>query len=256
MFRHLTFRARAPAFGQNCLSWRRYSSVPKRNVRSPDQGPKLRYLFVVVLASYGLLHLVTQRMDKKKAPQTSFSEREFQEYEKRTGLRRRVKLIPPEKRDQYHFYAVPFTSSKSTLVESLDKLGQQGREIKVIDTEELMDKEVEQEGKYSFLIEDIRSSGRSVPKGLLTALVKNEVHLYMNTTKGQYDTDIVLVNYPQTTDEAIKFENDISDIHACLVPDNEDVLQNSLDHEKLRNVNNVVGYFDMVHKVQKFKQDK
>lgn len=224
-----------------------------RKPRLPDQGPKLRYLFVVVLASYGLLHYCTQRMDKSKKPQTSFSEREFEEYEKRTGLRRRMKLIGPDKQDQYAFYAVPFSTSKSISDTLKEKL--QGREVKVINPSELMDKEVELEGKYSYLIEDIRASGRLVPKGLLTALVKNEVNLFMNTTKGQYDTDIVLLNYPQSTDEAIKFENDVSDIHSCLVPDNEEVLKNNLDAELLRKINNVVGYFDIVKKVQKFKDE-
>lgn len=256
MFRSLA-RLRAPVNRQFTAfaSQRFYASSPK-NVRRPDQGPKLRYLFLVVLGSYGLLHYCTQRMDKNRKPQTSFTEREFQEYEKRTGLRRRAKIVPPEKSDQYTFYAVPFTRSKDSIVAALGSLLLNGRETKIIDPAELMEKEVELEGKYSFLIEDIRASGRLIPKGLLTALVKNEVSLFMNTTKGQYDTNIILVNYPQSTDEAIKFENDISDIHACLVPESSDILEKSLDPEQLRKINNVVGYFDTVHKVQKFKQDE
>lgn len=250
MFRSLVSASRVPGIRAG-MPFRLYSTAPK--ARRADQGPKLRYLFVVVLASYGLLHYCTKRMDKSKKPQTSFSEREFEEYEKRTGLRRRTKLIGPDKKDQYAFYAVPFTTSKSIMNTLNDQL--QGREVKVIDPAELMEKEVEEQGKYSYLIEDLKASGRLVPKGLITALIKNEVHLFMNTTKGQYDTNIVLLNYPQSTDEAIKFENDVSDIHSCLVPDDEEELKTHLDPELLRKINNVVGYFDIVKKVHKFKDE-
>ncbi|KAF3992438.1 hypothetical protein FT663_00718 [Candidozyma haemuli var. vulneris] len=255
MFRALVPRIRAPIVRSSLLTRQSFYSTAPKKIRSPDQGPKLRYLFMVVLASYGLLHLATQRMDKVKKPQTSFSEREFQEHEKQNVLKRRTKVVPPEKRDQYNFYVVPFVKSKESIVDVLKGKLSSGREVKVIDPAELLEKELESEGRYSYLIEDIKATGRQVPKGLVTALVKNEVNLFMNTTKGQYDTDIVLVNYPQTTDEAIKFENDISDIHTCFVPENEDVFKNSFDKEELRKITNVKGYFDIVKKVQKFNQE-
>ncbi|GEQ70832.1 hypothetical protein JCM33374_g4512 [Metschnikowia sp. JCM 33374] len=212
--------------------------------------PRVRYLFAVVLFSYGCLHFVTSKVSKK-APRTSFSEREFEQYEKETGLKRRSKLIPAEKNNQYAFYAVPYAHNVTHALEQVKQVIPEEKNVKIILPSELIAKEIEDQGRYSYLLEELKAHGRSLPKGLITALVKQEVKLFMNTTGGQYDTSIVLMNYPQTTDEAIKFENDVADIHTCVVlPDNTNMAED-LGDDSVRQFNNVVGYFDIVDKVKK-----
>lgn len=212
----------------------------------------MRYFLVVVLASFGLLHFVTTQVDKK-APKVSFTEREFQQYEKETGLRRRHKLISHEQNDHYVFYAVPFAHDVTKAVQLLTEKLPAGKQVKVIEPKKLMEKEIEDEGKYSYLLQELQATKRLLPRGLITALVKQEVQLFLNTTKGQFDTNILLLNYPQSTEEAIKFENDVSDLKSCIVLDDD--FQSSLSHDlsedDVRKVNNVVGYFDTVDKVQK-----
>ncbi|KAM9920868.1 hypothetical protein OXX59_006887 [Metschnikowia pulcherrima] len=216
-----------------------------------EKVPRIRYLFAMVLLSYGLLHYVTTKVNKK-APRTSFSEREFEQYEKETGLKRRLKLVPAEKNNQYAFYAVPFAHNSTEILQQLKQVVPEGKELKVIYPQELIDKEIEDQGRYSYLLEDLKSQGRSLPKGLITALVKQEVKLFMNTTKGQYDTNIILMNYPQSTDEAIKFENDVADVNTCIVlPDFENHAAAELGDDSVRQLNNVIGYFDIVDKVKK-----
>lgn len=206
---------------------------------------------MMVALSFACLKFVTTQVDRK-APKNSFTEREYEQYEKETGLKRRSKLIPFDKNEQYRFFAVPFAHTKSSAVDAAKKLLGEDRQVKVIDPEELIAKEKEDEGRYSFLLLELESQGRLMPLGLLTALVKQEVKLFMNTTKGQHDSNIILVNYPQSTDEAIKFENDVSDIHKCLVSpaDNQANLRLDLGDEGLRKVEHVIGYFDTVDKVQ------
>lgn len=134
-----------------------------------------------------------------------------------------------------------------------------GKEIpqKIIDPADLIEKEIEEQGKYSYLLEEIKNTGRQLPPGLLTALVKQEVQLFTNTTKGQYDTNIILLNYPQSTEEAIKFENDVADFDACIVtPEDFDKNLAKTDDNTQRKINNVYGYFDILNKFKKLGKGK
>lgn len=205
---------------------------------------------MMVIGSFAFLHFVTTQVDKKKLPQTSFTEREFQQYEKETGLKRRHKLISHEKNDQYSFYVVPYCNNVETAKEELTAKLPKDTQIKVVDIRDLLEKEVEEEKKYSYLLQELQALGRPIPRGLLTALVKEEIELFTNTTKGQFDTNIVILNYPRSTDEAIKFENDVSDVHKCIkLEDDLKWAQNDLLDDELRKVKNVFGYFETVEKV-------
>ncbi|OVF06560.1 putative altered inheritance of mitochondria protein [Clavispora lusitaniae] len=229
-----------------------FYSTPQRKIRKPEEGPKIRYLVLVVFASFGLLHFVTTQVDKK-APKNSFTEREFEQYERETGLRRRHKLINHEKNDQYAFYAVPYAHDVSKAVQLLTKMLPNEKQVKVIDPKQLIEKELEDEGKYSYLLQDLLAYKKPLPRGLITALMKQEIELFLNTTKGQFDTNILLMNYPQSTDEAIKFENDVSELKTCIVLEDDFAksLHDDLSDDDVRKVNNVVGYFDTVGKAEK-----
>lgn len=235
----------------NSLIANKFYSTPQRRVKKPEELPKIRYFAVVILASFGLLHFVTTQVDKK-APKVSFTEREFQQYEKETGLKRRHKLISHEKNEQYEFYAVPFAHDISVAEKVLGSKFTGSSQVKTIDPASLIEKEIEDEGKYSYLLQELKATKKSFPRGLITALVKQEIELFMNTTKGQFDTKILLMNYPQTTEEAIKFENDVSELKTCVVLEHDfENLTADLEEDEVRKVKNVVGYFDTVGKVQK-----
>lgn len=252
MFRVLT-RGRlasrtARTFMESPISQRLYSTQ-KKKIR-PENAPRIRYLVMMVAASFGLLHYVTSQIDKK-APKNSFSEREFQQYEKETGLKRRHKLISHEKNDQYQFYVVPYCHDVKAAEKELTKKLPQGKNVKIVEPSKLIESEIEDEKKYGYLLQDIKAQGRPMPRGLITAIVKEEIELFINTTKGQYDTSIVILNYPQSTEEAIKFENDISDVKTCVKLENDcsKYLESDFAQDDVRKVNNVFGYFDTVDKV-------
>lgn len=249
----LATRSRLPAipraFVARPLAQSFYST--KKKVR-PENAPRIRYLIMMVAVSFGCLHFVSTKV-QKAPPKTSFSEREFKQYEQETGLKRRHKLVSFEKNEQYTFYALPYTHSVDGAVAKLTAKLPEHKQVKVIDPKELIEKEIEEDKRYSYLLQELKAQGREMPKGLITALVKEEVQLFMNTTRGQHDTNVILVNYPQTTEEAIKFENDVSDVHSCIVFDDEfaNNIQQDLSEERIRKINNVVGYFDTVNKVKK-----
>ncbi|CAN3365625.1 hypothetical protein DICA4_E26764 [Diutina catenulata] len=222
--------------------------------KSPQKQntPRVRYLFYMLVLSWGVLYLVTKKVDRKPPPKSFSSEREFRDYEQQTGLKRRSKLLNHEKNEHYRFYVVPYVSND----QDVEKIGARlkeldpNREVKVIDPAQLIAREKEDESrKYCYLLRDLDARHKSYPKGLVTALVKNEVAYFLNTRMGTFDTNIVLKNYPQTTDEAIKFENEVSSVQKCLVTHYD--LVNKLSDPKLaRQVNNVVGYFNTVDKVK------
>lgn len=225
--------------------------TPKKDV------PRIRYLFYMTVLSWGFLYLATGQINKPK-PKTSFeSEREFKEYEESTGLRRRNKLINFEKNSHYKFYAVPFVKSDEEIESIAEKLQHYDpeKQVKVIDPKQLIEIEKTDESKkYCFLLQDLDASHRSYPKGLITALIKEEIQLFLNTRSGTFDTNIILKNYPQTTEDAIKFENDVSDIQKCLVFNyGDDLVSESsatISPQDKRAIDNVVGYFETVGRVK------
>lgn len=231
------------------------SPVPKRPVRREEETTKFRYLIYVAIFSTAVLVFVSKKVDKKN-PKKSFSPREYAEYEEITGLKRRNKLISHEKNDKYRFYALPYVHDDAT-VEKLAKKLPGDKEIKIIDPEQLVEREIEDETRrYSFLLQDLRAERKALPNGLLTALIKEEVSMFLNTTKGTYDTSFLLKNYPQTTEEAIKFENDVSSVLKCLVllNDVENEMPSAKNPEKARLIANVIGYFDTVNNTKSISE--
>lgn len=227
------------------------SPVPKRPIRRQEETTKFRYLIYVAIFSTAVLVFVSKKVDKKN-PKKSFSPREYAEYEEITGLKRRNKLISHEKNDQYKFYALPYVHDDAT-VEKVAKKLPRDKEVKIIDPVELIEREIEDETRrYSYLLQDLRTERKALPSGLVTALIKEEISMFLNTTKGTYDTSFLLKNYPQTTEEAIKFENDVSAVLKCLVllNDIEKDMPAEKGPEKARQIANVIGYFDTVSNIK------
>lgn len=239
------------------VAWtsKRFNSTrPEPPIRAPKlgqkaDGPRIRYLFYMLVLSWVVLYFVTGKIDKKKPHNLFESEREFREYEERTGLKRRSKLVNHELNDHYRFYVIPYVTDDAVV----DTISQQikqldpAKQVKVIDPAELVAQEKADESRrYCYLLQDLDEKHKSYPKGLITTLIKNEVKQFMNTRLGTFDTNFVIKNYPQATDEAIKFENDVSDIQKCLVVHYDIVNHLPENPELARRINNVVGYFNTV----------
>lgn len=225
--------------------------------------PKVRYIFYLAVASWGVLFLATSQINKSKPKTTFNSEREFKDYEESTGLRRRNKLINYEKNSHYKFYAVPYVHLQETVDEISAKLQEYdpAKQVKVIDPLELIDAEKNDESrKYCYLLQDLDANKKPYPKGLITALIKEEVQLFLNTRLGTFDTNFILKNYPQTTEDAIKFENEVSDVQKCLAIhyDLMNEVSKSKTADEKRMIDNVVGYFETVGRVKQlvWKKDE
>lgn len=216
----------------------------KRN----NEPPKMRFLFYTFLFASAVLYVAGTNLDKKKVSKTSFTEKEFEEYENANGLKRRTKLISTEDVEKYKFYVVPYVHKNEFISKLATKLD---KEVKIIDPEELIKREREDDSRhYAYLLQDLAKADEPIPKGLVTALIKEDIKFYLNTRKGTFDTNFIIMNYPQTTDEAIKFENDISDILKCIVLhyDMLNELRKNKGPEEARLIDNVVGYFETVGK--------
>lgn len=222
---------------------RHYARPSKKN------QPRFRYLVYTFLFSSAALVFVTLQVDRKPPPKTSFSEKEFQEYEETTKLRRRHQIITEELSQKIKFLVLPFI--KSELVEDFaTKFNKSETVVKVIDPEKLIANEkADNSRKFLYLLQELSATGKPLPVGLLTALIKEEVQAYLAENPNPSPTNFFITNYPQTTDEAIKFENDIGDIRSCLVL-HYDMLNELPERgaEFERRINNVVGYFDTVGK--------
>ncbi|RLV95993.1 Altered inheritance of mitochondria protein 36 mitochondrial [Spathaspora sp. JA1] len=233
-------------------------AIKHQNIKK--KRPAVRYIFGMFLLSSAFLYFVTGRVDKKKTIKTSFSEKEFNEYEEITGLKRRHKLFTFEMNEKYQFYVIPYVKhdeSVETLSKQLTELDQ-SKKVKVINPVELLEQEKNDESKkYSFLLQDLQASNKSYPPGLVTAVIKEYLSFLLNTREGTLDTSFIIKNYPQTTHEAIKFENEISDIKKCIILENDVVneLSKGTD-EEIRSIKNVDGYFNSVGKSTTITSDK
>ncbi|CAK7905647.1 hypothetical protein CAAN1_14S04324 [[Candida] anglica] len=219
--------------------------------KKKDDGPKVRYLFYTFFLSTALLVLVSSRVEKKTKPVTNFSEKDFEEREEISNLKRRHKIVPANERSKVKFYVLPYVHDDETVNKLATRDVFAGTVVKVLDPAELLEQErTDESRRYSFLLQDLAASGKPLPKGLITGVLKNRIEEYLKQEQENLQpTTFLIKNYPQSTDEAIKFENDISDITRC-ISYHFDFLNElpKRDEEFVRQVNNVIGYFDTVGK--------
>lgn len=232
---------------------RNYAIVHKDLTKK--KSPRLRYMFLMVAISFSAMYFVSHSVDKRVVKK-SFSEGEFKDYEQQTGLKRRHKLLGHDMNQKYKFYVVPYVHDQTTLDKIVTRLLEvdDSKKVKVIDPQELIVQEKQDErNKYCYLLEDLEDARKPFPPGLITALIKQYISFFMNTRDGTFDTTFVIKNYPQHTAEAIKFENDVSDIHGCILLQDDIVnqLPNVKDDDGVRAISNVDGYFGSVGKSYK-----
>lgn len=229
--------------GKSHLLSRGFTSAPKP--RSRQTLPKMRY-FALMFAILSVALYFAGNSVTRKQPKTTFSnDREFKEYEASSGLRRRHKLIPSEKNDQYTFFAVPLCSDTDVkkVIDAIEKQDP-SKLICVLNPQDLVDQELaDPERRYSAVLAEIKSLNKPMPPGLELALLKQHVKFMLNTRQGTFDTAFILENFPRTIDEAIKFENDVLTISLCVIIKGENMLE-----DLQRAIENVGGYFEIVGK--------
>ncbi|EGW33406.1 uncharacterized protein SPAPADRAFT_60765 [Spathaspora passalidarum NRRL Y-27907] len=250
---------RSPLVSRSPIGSLRNYAIQHSNIKR--KRPAVRYMVGMFLFSTIFLFFVSGRVDKKKRVQTSFSEKEFDEYEEITGLKRRHKLITHEMNDKYQFYVIPYVKHEESVERLSQRLAQldDSKNVKVIDPTELLEQEKADESKkYSYLLQDLDAANRPYPPGLITAVIKQHLTFLLNTREGTLDTTYIIKNYPKTTHEAIKFENEVSDIKKCIVLQNDvaNELPKVSNDEEIRAINNVGGYFNSVGKSTTVANDK
>ncbi|CAK9435646.1 uncharacterized protein LODBEIA_P03730 [Lodderomyces beijingensis] len=233
---------------------RRNYVIVHRDLQKAKKEPRVKYILYMVAISWVAIWFVSGQVDKKK-PKQYMTEREFKEYEESTGIKRRHKLIGPDKASKYRFFVIPYIYNDEQLSKVAESVSQidPDRQTKVIDPVKLIAQEKEDDGaRYSALLHDLDAARKPYPPGLVTAIIKEHIRLLMNTREGTFDTNYIIINYPQTTSEAIKFENDVADVSKCLIM-HFDILNELPKHkndEQVRSIKNVEGYFDSVGKSQ------
>ncbi|KAI3406760.1 AIM36 [Candida oxycetoniae] len=225
------------------------------SIKNSEQQPRVRYILYMIALSWAGVWFVSGRVDKKK-PMQSMTESDFRKFEESTGIKRRHKLIGSDIKDKYKFYVIPYIYTENLLQkveESLRKADPSRKNI-VIDPVKLISQEKQDEGlRYSALLNELDALRKPYPPGLITAIIKEHIRFFINTREGTFETNFIIINYPQTTSEAIKFENDVGDIDKCLIMhfDTINELPQHKNDEQVRNIQNVDGYFDSVGKCQR-----
>lgn len=206
-------------------------SVRYRSTNPRKNEIKIRYLFYMFVLSSITVFFAGRKIEKKRAKNSFNSEAEMEAYEVETGIRRRNRLV---NNDKYKFVSLPIMTE--TLKEKVIK-DNNASNVQIINPEQLIEEEMKDTSKtYCYLLQDLKAQNKPLPKGLLTAVVKNHITSY----KADEETLFILENYPLNTDDASKFENDVALINKVVV--------NKGDYE--REVGNVIQYFDTVGKTE------
>ena len=126
---------------------RRNYVIVHKDLSKAKKEPRIRYIAYIVAISWVAIWFVSGQVDKKK-PKQYMSEREFEEYEQSTGIKRRHKLIGPDLNSKYKFYVLPYIHSEDQLekVESSLKKADPSKKIVVLDPSQLVAQEKADEG--------------------------------------------------------------------------------------------------------------
>ncbi|CCE93655.1 Aim36p TDEL_0G02880 [Torulaspora delbrueckii] len=190
-----------------------------------EDAPGFKKIFLVALVGTLMFVQAANSLDKNK-PKTSFSEEEFENV--MNGLKRRVAMFPAGTLN------VKFLPSSSESILKTIKAGPAA----VIDPIEAVEHFRQQkDGIYEALLNDLKSKygsdyTKKLPSGMLVMLIGK----YMKE-KCSMNDEVVIVNFPDTIKDAIKFENEVCTVSKVLVP-------------KIDTDSEVCRYYETVHKVK------
>lgn len=203
--------------------------------RESDKTTTFPYFIGIGLLSYVILTYAVTKVDKKPL-RKNMSEEEFTSLELQDGLKRKVRLLNNSNISVYLF------SGRDDKIQSLDNLI-------VLDVDELKKQQIEENGSsYGPILKQYASENKEIPAGIISSIINQRLKLILESLKmKKIDShiDILIMDFPQTIYEAIKFEEKVGIVDKLLVLNSDD-----------GNKNELIGYYDIVNKVSKVKGTK
>ncbi|GMG21481.1 unnamed protein product [Ambrosiozyma monospora] len=222
-----------------------------------EDGPKARYFFLVGIVGTAIFALVVSKIDAQDPAKSlakkknSMSEEEWEQ--QLINLRRKTLAFKPSEAE---FYLVPNGCNNDKKVKQLVEKLEAGEDNSVgtIDLNQLIDEQLTSEmgSKYGAVLKstldttDLKSNGchykfsYKLAPGIFTKLVYNKV-VSLRKEHPEY-TRFVLLNYPNTIQEAVKFEQDVAVSKKLVLFGTEE------------KDNDIVEYFNTVDKCIKLEQ--
>ncbi|ANZ73454.1 BA75_01148T0 [Komagataella pastoris] len=234
------------------IATRKYSKPPSSSFNN-DGGPKVRHFLFVGIVGTILFVMVVNKINEQD-PKTSlakkkntYSEEEWESYV--AGLKRKKQRFDFSSNKE--FYAIPFANKSPKQIENLKREvsnSSSQENVGVVDINELIAKQIDNPASaYGLLLKTTLvendpnsqsctySFNWNLAKGIFSKLVCDEL-VRMTNESPQLDR-FLLLNFPNSLPEAIKFEQDVANITKLIV----------FKEEQKDDV--VVKYFDTVDKV-------
>lgn len=215
--------------------------------KKDDSTKRIKYLFYTFIFSSAVLYFVTKKISPKTFKHSFKDEKELQMYN--LGIRRRNKLITSNKNEFISFFVFPYISNNDQFESFISKLklDNNSKNFQCIDPNDLiLNEKKDSTRKFSTYLNGLEKKKKPIPNGLITTLVKNEIAEILKSQKIPVSTIFLIKNFPQTIDEVINFENDISDIQKCYILDSD--YKQNFENEKFRNVKKVSEYLNLFGK--------
>lgn len=191
-----------------CNNVRCYAS-PTGSKKTREEAPGFKKIFLVAVVGTLVFVQAANSLEKNK-PKTSYSEEEFENV--MNGLKRRVAMFPA---GTFEVKFVPFASESN-----LNSL--QAGSSAVVDPEKVVEHyRGQKDGTYEALLNELRSKHKSkyidkLPNGMLAMLIGK----YMKENCSPNDK-VVIINFPRTIKDAIKFENEVCTVSRVIIPKSE-----------------------------------
>ncbi|CAR25769.1 hypothetical protein ZYGR_0A03380 [Zygosaccharomyces rouxii] len=215
----------SPAFRTLGGVSREYASKPAKPAARNNTGPGFAMIFALAIIGTVIFNETAKNLDKNK-PRNTFTEEEYEHVMQ--GLKRRVAMFPDGQLDVQFSLQKDSTQLKKLLGDS--KL--------YIDPGQVVENyRSDREDPYEPLLNEVYSKYgpeylKYLPQGLLVSLLGR----YMKAHCRQGD-HVVILDFPHSIKDAIKFENEVSSASKLLVP------KESLDSD-------VCKYYQTVQKSQ------
>lgn len=188
-------------------SVRLYSSKSVDSSKKSDEAPGFKKIFLIGIIGSLVFAQVARSLDKNK-PKTTYSEQEFDDV--MSGLRRRIALFPEGQLDVQ--FSIPNEKKiPSKIIDHYDicidplNVVEQYRNKPDNPYEALLNELYDKYGKEKYF--------EKLPPGMLVMLIGR----YMKEVCRPNDR-VIITDFPNTIQDAIKFENEVSVISKILVP--------------------------------------
>lgn len=229
LLRRVPFARSAAVFPQALRTFRGasrgYSSKPSDSSNKNNAGPGFAMIFALAIVGTAIFNEAAKNLDKNM-PKNTFTEDEYENVMQ--GLKRRVAMFPNGELDvQFSLEKDPY-KLKNLLGDS---------KLYIVPSEVIETYRSIEDDPYEPLLNDVYSKHGAeylnhLPRGLLVVLLGR----YMKDHCRQGD-HVVILDFPHSINDAIKFENEVSSVSKLLVT------KESLDSD-------ICKYYQTVQKTQ------